>query len=74
MMNGFGDPAQIERLRGRASCRVGVRVAYSGADISKPDQIAALVSQTERELGRVDILVNNAGVQFTANIEEFPRG
>jgi 3-hydroxybutyrate dehydrogenase len=72
MMNGFGDPAQIEKLRQGIVSEMGIRVAYSGADISKPDQIAALVSQTERELGRVDILVNNAGVQFTANIEEFP--
>ena len=50
----------------------GVRVAYSGADISKPEQIAAMVAEAEAKLGALDILVNNAGIQFTANVEDFP--
>jgi 3-hydroxybutyrate dehydrogenase len=72
MINGFGDTGQIERLRGEVAAECGVRVTYSGADISKPDQIAGMVRQAESELGSVDILVNNAGIQFTANIEDFP--
>ena len=31
-----------------------------------------MVSETERQLGRLDILVNNAGIQFTAPVEAFP--
>jgi 3-hydroxybutyrate dehydrogenase len=72
MMNGFGDPAQIEHSRGALAEEFRVKVGYSGADISKPDQIAAMVEQTHRDLGSLDILVNNAGIQFTADIVDFP--
>ena len=47
-------------------------MAYSGADISKPEQIRAMVEQATRELGSVDIVVNNAGIQHTAPVDEFP--
>jgi 3-hydroxybutyrate dehydrogenase len=72
MMNGFGDAGQIEHLRAALASEFGVKVGYSGADISKPGQIAAMVEQTHADLGSLDILVNNAGIQFTADIEEFP--
>ncbi len=72
MLNGFGDAAQIEALRAAMAAEHGVRVAYFGADISQPDQIAAMVAETEAKFGSLDILVNNAGIQFTANVEDFP--
>ncbi len=72
MLNGFGDAAQIEALRAAIASQYGVKVGYSGADISKPDEIAAMVAKTQAELGSLDILVNNAGIQFTAPVEEFP--
>jgi 3-hydroxybutyrate dehydrogenase len=72
LMNGFGDAAEIEALRGALAAEFGVKVAYSGADISKPDEIAAMVKQGQEMFGAVDILVNNAGIQFTAYIEAFP--
>lgn len=72
MLNGFGDAAQIEQLRAGMAAEYGVRVAYSGADISKPEQIAAMVAETQAKLGSLDILVNNAGIQFIANVEDFP--
>jgi 3-hydroxybutyrate dehydrogenase len=72
VMNGFGDAAEIERLRAEAARQFGVRVGYSAADISKPAEIRDMVAEAERDFGAVDILVNNAGIQFTANIEDFP--
>ena len=37
------------------------------ADVSSAAEVAALVAQTERALGRIDVLVNNAGyTQFVA--------
>ncbi len=73
MLNGFGDAAEIEKLRAGLASEFGVSVAYSGADMSKPDQIRALVADTAARLGGgPDILVNNAGVQFTAAVEDFP--
>ena len=52
--------------------RFGVKVAYHGADMSKPSQIADLVAKAEAAFGGVDILVNNAGIQHVAPIENFP--
>ena len=50
----------------------GVKALYSGADMSKGDEIAAMVAEAQAKLGSVDILVNNAGIQFVSPIEEFP--
>ena len=72
MLNGFGDAAQIEALRAGLAREYGVKVAYSGADMSKPDQIRQMVKAAQEALGSVDILVNNAGIQHTAPIESFP--
>jgi len=72
LLNGFGDKADIEKLRAGIAREYGVRVSFSGADMSKPAEVAAMVAQATRELGRVDILVNNAGIQHTAPVEEFP--
>ncbi len=72
MLNGFGDPAQIELLRSDLEQEFGVKVAYSGADMSKPEQIRAMVEAAVEELGSADILVNNAGIQYTAPVESFP--
>jgi 3-hydroxybutyrate dehydrogenase len=72
MLNGFGDSAAIEKLKSDLAAEFKLKVAFSGADMSKPGEIASMVEQATRELGRVDILVNNAGIQHTAPIEEFP--
>ena len=68
VLNGFGDvegpKAEIVAL--------GVQVAYHGADMSKPDEIEAMMAYAAAEFGRVDILVNNAGIQHVARIEDFP--
>ena len=68
MLNGFGDPAPV--LAEIAA--LGVPVLHDGADLSKPEAMAALVRRTADELGGLDILVNNAGIQHTASIAEFP--
>ena len=72
MLNGFGDKAEIEKLQRDLASAHGVKVSYSGADMSKPAEIAQMIAAAERELGACDILVNNAGVQHVAPIEEFP--
>src|SRR3954469_12911944 len=72
VLNGFGDPAEIERVRASLAETHGVEAAYIAADIGKPAEIRDLVAQTERQFGRVDILVNNAGIQHVAKIVDFP--
>ena len=68
MLNGFGD---VDAARAEVA-KLGGRVAYHGADMSKPAEIEAMVRACEAEFGAIDILVNNAGIQHVANIEDFP--
>jgi 3-hydroxybutyrate dehydrogenase len=72
MLNGFGDKAVIDELQKDLAREYGIKVAYSGADMSKPAEIGLMIASAERELGTCDILVNNAGIQHVAPIEEFP--
>jgi 3-hydroxybutyrate dehydrogenase len=72
MINGFGDAAAIETERAALEATTGARALYDAADMSKPDQIAAMVARAEKELGSVDILISNAGIQHVAPIDEFP--
>lgn len=68
VLNGFGDTAGPQA----AVAALGVKVGYHGADMSKPDEIAALVAYAQAEFGGIDILVNNAGIQHVASVQDFP--
>lgn len=72
LFNGFGDKAEIDALVAETAKKFKVKTAYSAADLSKPEQTAAMVAQAEKEFGSVDVLVNNAGIQYTATIPDFP--
>ncbi|WP_181704618.1 3-hydroxybutyrate dehydrogenase [Chthonobacter rhizosphaerae] len=72
VLNGLGDPAEIERVRAGLEAETGVRVLHSAADMTKPAEIADLIALADRTFGRLDILVNNAGVQHVAPVEDFP--
>ena len=71
VLNGFGDAEDIERTRAELDAGSAGSVTYNGADMTKPDEIEALVAGAR--FGAVDILVNNAGVQLVSPIEDFPR-
>ena len=71
VLNGFGDPEAIEEERLGVE-KFGVRCHYDGADMSKPEQITALVADTIDRFGRLDVLVNNAGIQNVQPVEDFP--
>ena len=68
VLNGFGDAegpkAEIAAL--------GAKVAYHGADMSKPAEIEDMMAFAAAQFGQVDILVNNAGIQHVARVEDFP--
>ena len=72
VLNGMGDPKDIADERDNLAREHNADVIYSNADISKPDQIAQMITLAEEEFGSVDILVNNAGIQHVAAVEEFP--
>ena len=62
ILNGFGDAAVIAEL-----CEE-LGATHSGADLTDPAQIAAMMDAA----GEIDILVNNAGMQHVAPVEDFP--
>ncbi|HXQ17293.1 MAG TPA: 3-hydroxybutyrate dehydrogenase [Caulobacteraceae bacterium] len=72
VINGFGDAAAIEKERAGIEADFAVKALYSGADMTKGAEIAAMVADAQKAFGSVDILVNNAGIQFVSPIEEFP--
>jgi 3-hydroxybutyrate dehydrogenase len=72
MLNGFGEPAEIQKLVQGLEKRHEVRIMFSGADISKVDEVQEMVRYAEKALGSVDILVNNAGIQHVDAVENFP--
>ena len=72
LLNGLGEAAEIDAIAKDIEKRFKVRVIYNGADMSKPDEIDAMIDNCQKEFGSVDILVNNAGIQHTAPVDEFP--
>lgn len=72
MLNGLGDAAAIEAERAKMEKDTGSKILFNGADMTKPDQIEAMIKETVAKFGSVDIIVNNAGIQHVAPIDEFP--
>ena len=66
MLNGFGDPAEIDRLKAE------IGVSHDGADLSDPAAIERMMAHCADELGKADILINNAGIQHVAPVDQFP--
>jgi 3-hydroxybutyrate dehydrogenase len=71
VLNGLGRADEIEALRAGIAGR-GVAARYDSADMTRPDEIEAMIRKAVAEFGGIDILVNNAGIQHVAPIEEFP--
>jgi 3-hydroxybutyrate dehydrogenase len=72
MINGFGDADAIAQQVAEIAALNGGKAAHNGADMSRPDQIRAMVADCNARFGGPDILVNNAGIQHVAPIDEFP--
>jgi 3-hydroxybutyrate dehydrogenase len=72
VLNGFGDADEIQSLQAEMEAEHGVRVGYSGADLTNPEAIEEMMAYAGSEFGGTDILVNNAGTQFVSPLEDFP--
>ncbi len=71
MLNGFTDEQTVYTLK-RELAALGVKVEYHPCDVTRPEQVDAMVDATVSAFGSLDILVNNAGIQFVAPVEQFP--
>jgi 3-hydroxybutyrate dehydrogenase len=72
VLNGLGDPDEIEQLRSELSREHGVAVLYHGANLAEPEQVDAMVRTASEKFSGVDILVNNAVVRHFASMETYP--
>ena len=72
ILNGFGDTDAIEAQRADLEEKYGITAVYNGADMTKADEIRAMMAMAAEIFGSVDIVVNNAGIQHVSPIDEFP--
>ncbi len=72
VLNGFGDPDQIQSLCADMQKKYNIKCMHKSADISDAASVEQMIKDTITEWGRIDILVNNAGIQHVAPAEDFP--
>jgi 3-hydroxybutyrate dehydrogenase len=72
MINGFGDAADIDLYVRDLIQMSGAGALHSPADMTKPEEIRAMVADCTAKLGAPDILINNAGIQHVAPVDDFP--
>lgn len=72
VLNGFGETGEIEKTRAAIEA-LGVKAYHCPADMTKPEQIEAMVMEAQKKFGSVDIIVNNAGIQNVSPVEDFPQ-
>lgn len=73
VLNGFGDAAEVEKIRSGIEKEWGVKAWHNGSDLSRPEGVRAMVKDAAAKAGGIDILVNNAGIQHTASVTDFPQ-
>src|SRR5215472_580942 len=62
VVNGRGDRPMVEATASEIRAAGGRALPYL-ADVSQPEQVAAMVEATVREFGGVDIAIGNAGLR-----------
>ncbi|MGC1468251.1 MAG: 3-hydroxybutyrate dehydrogenase [Sphingorhabdus sp.] len=72
MINGFGDAAEIQGYVEELIRTSNAGALHSGADMTKPEEIRAMVADCTAKLGAPDILINNAGIQHVSPVDSFP--
>lgn len=70
VLNGLGDPAEVERIRRDIEATYKVKALYANYNLMKAAEIKSMFEHVNSTLGGVDVLVNNAGMQSVAPIED----
>jgi len=53
MLNGFGDKAEIEKIRANIEKEFGVKARYSATDMSKPAEIAEMPASSTSRISKI---------------------
>ncbi|HPE48187.1 MAG TPA: 3-hydroxybutyrate dehydrogenase [Hyphomonas sp.] len=72
VLNGFGEPGEVDALKRSLASEHGVMVGFSSADLTRIPAIENMMTYVGEEFGGADIVVNNAGMQFVSPLEDFP--
>ncbi|RLS55001.1 MAG: SDR family oxidoreductase [Planctomycetota bacterium] len=62
--------SEVEQVAKEIAQTYGHQALGVAADVTKPDDVEALVAQTLERFGKVDILINNAGINIRGPIDE----
>ena len=63
--------AACQEVQQEIEAHGGKALAFA-CDITKPDEVAHVISETERTFGAIDILVNNSGATWGTPAEDMP--
>ena len=66
MVNANTSRAEAEKTVGMIGAKADLHIA----DVTRPEQVKALVEATVKRFGRLDLLVNNAAVRFETSFEK----
>lgn len=65
---------QHKKTEANEVCKIihakGMKAWSIQADVSEAEQVSAMVSKIEKEIGEINILVNNAGISLRRKVEE----
>lgn len=64
-----GRSVDLGRSLERQLRRAGLDVTFTPADVSREEEVLALIASTVRAYGGIDIVVNNAGITATGTVE-----
>jgi len=64
--------AGAEKVAAEISAETGRKAIAAGVDVTKEDQVEAMLARTVAEYGRLDIAVSNAGILLSGAIDELP--
>ncbi|TDW95900.1 SDR family NAD(P)-dependent oxidoreductase [Dinghuibacter silviterrae] len=67
LLNYLNAPEKAGDLASELTQRAGIKALTYQADISRPEEVAAMFDFFDRQLGPIDVLVNNAGCETIAH-------